>query len=93
MRQGFGLLVQRQIVSQWSLTLSGERYRHQYQGGWARPRTRQAERVVGGARTVGYDIGPRTRFTGALSYQNRQSDFDNRSYDGLRLGTSIVYAF
>ena len=91
-RQGFGLLVRRQIVPQWSLTLSGERYQHQYRQ-VALGLDEQAERVLGVALTLGYDIGPRTRFTAGLSYQNRHSDFDNRSYDGLRVGTSIVYAF
>ena len=91
-RQGFGLLVRRQIVTQWSLTLSGERYLHQYSHSVLNL-GEQAERVLGGSLTLGYDIGPRTRFTAGLSYENRNSDFDNRSYDGLRLGTSIVYAF
>jgi hypothetical protein len=91
-RQGFGVLLRRQIVPQWSLTFNGERYQHQYTG-VALALDEQAERVAGGGVTLGYDIGPRTRFTAGLSYQNRKSDFENRSYDGLRVGTSIVYAF
>jgi hypothetical protein len=95
LRQGYGLHVRRQIVPQWSLTVSGERYQHQYQSRQVELALldEQAERVLGVALTLGYDIGPRTRFTTGLSYQYRQSDFENRSYDGLRVGTSIVHAF
>jgi hypothetical protein len=28
-----------------------------------------------------------------MSYQNRQSELDDRSYDGLVVGTSVAYAF
>jgi hypothetical protein len=42
---------------------------------------------------VGYDVGPRTRMTINLAYQNRDSDFDDRGYDGLHLGLSIIYGF
>jgi hypothetical protein len=91
-RQGFGLLLRRQVAPQWTLTASGERYQHQYTH-VSLALDEQAERVVGGALTVAYDLGRRTRFTTGLSYQNRRSDFDNRSYDGLRLGTSVVHAF
>jgi hypothetical protein len=93
-REGYGLLVRRQIVPQWDLTVSGERYRHDYrrllEGDSL---SGHFERVVGATVALGYDLGPRTRFTTGLSYQYRQSDFEERSYDGLRVGTSVAYGF
>jgi hypothetical protein len=91
-RQGFGLLFRRQVAPQWILTASGEHYQHQYTH-VELAGAEQAERVVGGTLNVSYDLGPRTRLTTGLSYQYRQSDFEQRSYDGLRLGTSLVHAF
>jgi hypothetical protein len=93
-REGYGLLVRRQIVPQWDLTVSGERYRHEYRRLLQGESTSgRFERVVGATVVLGYDLGPRTRFTTRLSYQYRHSDFEERSYDGLRVGTSLAYGF
>lgn len=95
-RDGYGLSVRRQLPAQWDVEVDVERTSHRYlqvlltQGDIEEG---HRETLLGGNVTLGYDVGPRTRMTLNLGYQNRYSDFDNRRYDGLRVGASIFYGF
>jgi hypothetical protein len=48
-------------------------------------------RFYGGG--VGYRLGPNVRLRLNADYYTRRSDFQIRAYEGLRVGTSVVYGF
>ncbi len=98
-REGYGLSIRRRLVERWDVGMSGGRFWYRYRQ--TRPDTDAATATaIGRSDTllnaeveVGYQVRPVTRFTVRLSYQDRQSDYAYRTYDGLRLGTSVVYGF
>jgi hypothetical protein len=93
-RAGFGGLFRRQVVSNWELNVSAERFRHEYRSLLAPTTEDYSERVVEGTVSIGYGLGPRTRFTTGVTYSNRRSEeLDARTYDGIRVGGSIYYTF
>jgi hypothetical protein len=95
-REAYSLAFRRQLSQRWDLTVSGERSWHQYwQSGVnpGNPASSHTDRLLGGTLSIGYLPGRRTQVTTSMSYQNRQSELDDRSYDGLVVGTSVAYAF
>ena len=51
------------------------------------------DRFLDAGATIGYEPRRGTRFAVGLSYQDRRSEVDYLNYDGLRLGTSVVFGF
>jgi hypothetical protein len=93
-RVGYGLSVRRQLVPQWDVTVTAARSRHEYRRSGLGPGAAaigHSDRLFGGTIALGYEVGPRTRITTAISYQTRRSASDDRSYDGFRIGTSFTY--
>jgi hypothetical protein len=94
--QEYGLSLSRQLAPQWDLALSANRTSHNYLRLLQSPgdsREGHRETVTSGGVTLGYDVGPRLRTTVALLYQDRYSDFVNRSYNAFRVGASMIYRF
>ena len=95
-REGYGVSVRRQVSARWDVEVSGERSRHGYRrlATATDGRTEgHVDRLLSAGVTVGHDLGPSTRVTTGLSYVDRSSDFSDRQFDGVRVGTSIVYGF
>lgn len=95
-RQSYGVSVRRQLTPRWDVELSGDRTWHRYRRLLAGPGDDvmgHVDRLLGAGVTVGHDFGPRTRITAGVTYQDRVSDFSDRRFRGLRLGTSIAYGF
>jgi hypothetical protein len=96
LREGYGVLLRRQLVPRWDVEFSVERASHKYrQVQLAQEDTGlgHRERLLRAAAFVGYDVSARTRATFGVTYQDRRSDFTTRRYDGIRAGTSIAYGF
>jgi hypothetical protein len=96
-RGGYGLSIRQPLLAGWDVEVGGARFSHRYRQVAEAPGARtvmgHSERFLDSRMTFGYDMGPRTRFTTSVSYQDVRSDFDRRIYDGLRLGTSVEYGF
>jgi Putative beta-barrel porin 2 len=95
-REGYGLTLRRQLQPQWDVELNAARTTHKYLrllGTGGDTEVGHQESLISGGVTVGYDVGPRTRMTVGLLYQDRRSDFDVRRYDGVRFGVSMIYSF
>ena len=96
-REGYGVSIRRQLPQQWDVELDATRTSHRVSFKcWGRKVTTRGttgDRVDRGDATLGYDVGPRTRMTLGLVYQDRRSDFNNRRYDGIRVGASMIYGF
>jgi hypothetical protein len=93
----YGVAVRRQVVPQWDVELNVSRGSHRYlrllQVETDKEEGHREILLIGGV-TLGYDIGPRTRMTVGVVYQDRRSDFsDDRRYDGFRIGLSMIYGF
>jgi hypothetical protein len=87
--------VRRQLVPRWILDVSGHRYSHAYQHATVLPpdHVDPDERIFDGQ--VALSFRPRRDTTLGLfvSYNGRHSSVVSRSYDGLHVGTAVVYSF
>ena len=96
-RQGYGGSLRRQLTPVWDVQLAGSQFTHRYRRalGFEDERARQAgrDRMLQVAVTTGFRAGPATRVTFSVSYFDRRSTFLNRSFDGVRAGTAVSYAF
>jgi len=96
-RQTYGISMHRRLVQRWDLEVRGGRSRHQYRQLAVAPVAEtvlgRSERFLDAGAMIGYEPRPGTRFTVGLSYYDRRSDQDYRTYDSLRLGTSVVFGF
>lgn len=94
-RTGYGVSVRRQLVPRWILDVSGHRYSHAYQHATVLPpdHVDPDERIFDGQ--VALSFRPRRDTTLGLfvSYNGRHSSVVSRSYDGLHVGTAVVYSF
>jgi hypothetical protein len=93
--QGYGALIRRQIVQRWDAELNVGQSWHNYALATGLPLvdTVMAERFLNTGVAVGYQAHPGTRISVAVSYQNRLSDRDDRTYNNVRLGATVVYGF
>jgi opacity protein-like surface antigen len=95
-REGYGVSIRRRLPAQWDVALNAARTSHRYLR-LLRPEEDtlegHREKFFDAGVTLGYDVGPRTRMTIDLTYQNRNSDFDERGYDGVHFGVSVIYGF
>jgi hypothetical protein len=92
---GYGLSLRRQIVPQWDAEVTVSRSAHNYLR-LLQPANDEAghdETLLSTDLNLGYDVGPRTRLTVGLRYEDRHSDFITRGYDGVRVGVSMFYGF
>jgi hypothetical protein len=94
-RRGYGLSLRRQLVERWDAEVAGSQYWHNYRHTTVLPVTDPVfnERYIAGGLTVSYQARPGTRLGVTLSYLNRQSERDDRTYDNLRIGANATYAF
>jgi hypothetical protein len=95
-REGFGLSVRRQLVERWDVRMSGGQFWHRYRrttSAAAATATSRSDALLDAAVELGYQKRPGTRLSVGLSYHDRRSEYEYRSYDGFRLGSSVVYGF
>jgi hypothetical protein len=95
LRQGFAGSVRHQLIDRWDIDVGAGRSHHQYRLFGAVPRSDliSGERYLDAGASLGYQARPGTRFRVSLTYRGRRSDDDRRSYNGMLLGTSVVYGF
>jgi len=93
-REGFGGVVRRVLVSRWDVQVSGRRFWHHYRqlaDVAATPVT--DERFFEWSSEIGYQARPGARVSFAVAYLTRQSDQAARGYSGLHAGTTVTYGF
>jgi len=94
--KSYGVSVRRQLPDQWFVELKAARTAHNYLR-LLRPdddtKEGHEERLFDSGFSLGSAVGTRTRMTFDVGYLNRNSDFDERGYSGLRFGLSMVYSF
>jgi hypothetical protein len=92
--EGYGMSIRRQLVSRWDVQLEGARFWNRYQWPVAAPaHISFDESFLDAAITVGYAPRSGSRFAVGVGYRDRNSVHDARSYGGLRVDTTITYAF
>jgi hypothetical protein len=96
-REAYGVSMRRQLVRRWDVEVRGGRSRYGYRQLAVAPVVEtvlgRSERLFDASATIGFEARPGTRFSAGLSYLYRRSEHDYRTYDSLRLGSSIVYGF
>jgi hypothetical protein len=96
-RSGFGLSGRRQLIDRWDVTAAARFYHHHYATFLPvliDPNTLD-EDFTEGEIGIGYQAGPATRAQFTVAYADRRSiqQLTFRSYNAVRVGGSIVYAF
>lgn len=93
-REGYSGSIRRYLLRGWDVQLAGSRFNHRYRRNADAPEIYAGtDRLLQFAVVTGYQVSPAARFTVGLTYLDRRSPFPGRSYDSLRLGTAVSYAF
>jgi hypothetical protein len=92
--EGYGASIRRQLVSRWDVQVDGTRFWNRYLWPVAAPaHISFDESFLDGGVTVGYVPRSGSRFAVGVAYRERNSVHDARSYGGLRIETTVTYAF
>ena len=91
-----GASIRRELVPGWELEVSARRAWHRYQRIGGNPSAEmgggRVDRLLNGGVRIGYRVGPDTRLDVEASYWERRSNQrDFLNFDGVRVGTSVVY--
>jgi hypothetical protein len=94
-RAGYAMSVRRQLVARWNVDVSGRRFSHRYRHADVVPADHVTpdERFLEGQMAVTYQARGRTSLSVFLTYYDRHSAFASRTFDSVRVGTSLVYGF
>jgi hypothetical protein len=93
-RSGFGVLLRREVASQWQVEISTGRFHHHYRYLMTvEPSAVADQTVLDSGLAATYRAGPRTHFVIGLKYQRRTVTAALPGYSGVRFGSSVVYDF